>query len=174
MTRPLRSVAPETEGPRDRAWAAAAAVVDPEIPVLSVADLGVLRDVRVDEDGRATAVITPTYSGCPAMLAIELSIVAALDEAGFEDARVETVLSPAWTTDWLTEEGRAALKAYGIAPPAGASKSKLALFGAAPAVSCPQCGASETEKISEFGSTACKSLWRCRACFEPFDYFKCI
>ena len=158
-----------------RAWAAAAAVPDPEVPCVTVADLGILRSVEM-EGGTAVAKVTPTYSGCPAVLAIEFAVEAALRDAGFEP-RVERVITPAWTTDWITEEGREKLRAYGIAPPAkgegGPSTSKMALFGET-AVDCPRCGASDTEKLSEFGSTACKAQYRCRACLEPFDYFKCI
>lgn len=154
-----------------KAYMAAAAVVDPEIPVVTVEDLGILRSVTI-EDGVAVAKVTPTYSGCPAVLAIELAVEAALREAGFE-ARVERVMSPAWTTDWITAEGRAKLKAYGIAPPENASNSIRALFGETE-VACPRCGSLETARISEFGSTACKALYRCEACHEPFDYFKCI
>ena len=153
-----------------RAWDAAATVVDPEIPVLTIADLGVLREVDVT-DGRVDVAITPTYSGCPAMNMIALEIELALERAGFRDAKVHTVLSPAWTTDWMSEEGRRKLKAYGIAPPQPTS-SRRALFGV-PQVACPQCGSDNTELLSEFGSTSCKALWRCKACREPFDYFKC-
>jgi ring-1,2-phenylacetyl-CoA epoxidase subunit PaaD len=154
-----------------RALDAAASVVDPEIPVLSIADLGVLREVRL-VDGTAEAVITPTYSGCPAMNLIALEIEMALENAGFANPKVTTVLSPAWSTDWMTEDGKAKLKAFGIAPPRGKA-SRRALFGEETVV-CPRCGSSDTQRISEFGSTACKALWRCRACAEPFDYFKCI
>ncbi|WP_439374154.1 1,2-phenylacetyl-CoA epoxidase subunit PaaD [Bradyrhizobium sp. DASA03120] len=155
---------------RRRAWDAAASVVDPEIPVLSIADLGVLRDVVLDGDHVEVA-ITPTYSGCPAMNMIALEIEVALERAGFHHPKVRTVLSPAWTTDWISEEGREKLRAYGIAPPQGSS-SRRALFGEQ-AVACPQCGSDKTELLSEFGSTSCKALWRCKACREPFDYFKC-
>ena len=155
---------------RERAMAAAAQVVDPEIPVLSIVDLGVLRSVEVEGDCVRVA-ITPTYSGCPAMRMIELSLEAALRGAGIEQFRIETVLSPAWTTDWLSDEGRRKLREFGIAPPAG-SAPRRALFGA-DAVSCPRCGSADTERLSEFGSTACKALYRCRQCREPFDYFKC-
>lgn len=154
-----------------RAWAAASAVPDPEVPCVTVADLGILRWVRV-EDGTAVAGVTPTYSGCPAVLAIELAVETALLDAGFE-ARVERVMSPPWTTDWITEEGREKLRDYGIAPPVEQSGSKLALFGETK-VACPKCGSDHTEKLSEFGSTACKAHYRCTACGEPFDYFKCI
>jgi ring-1,2-phenylacetyl-CoA epoxidase subunit PaaD len=155
---------------RQRAWDAAASVVDPEIPVLTIADLGVLRDVVVDGDHVEVA-ITPTYSGCPAMNMIALEIEVALERAGFRHPKVRTVLSPAWTTDWMSEEGRRKLRDYGIAPPQ-ASNSRRALFGEQ-AVACPQCGSNQTELLSEFGSTSCKALWRCKACREPFDYFKC-
>ncbi|MDA9442470.1 phenylacetate-CoA oxygenase [Bradyrhizobium sp. CCBAU 51745] len=155
---------------RQRAWDAAASVVDPEIPVLTIADLGVLRDVSLDGDHVEVA-ITPTYSGCPAMNMIALEIEIALERAGFHRPTVRTVLSPAWTTDWMSEEGRRKLRAYGIAPPQ-ASSSRRALFGEQ-AVACPQCGSEKTELLSEFGSTSCKALWRCKACREPFDYFKC-
>ncbi len=154
-----------------RAYAAAAAVPDPEVPCVTVADLGILRSVEII-DGVAVARVTPTYSGCPAVLAIELAVEAALLDAGFE-ARVERVIAPAWTTDWITQEGREKLRAYGIAPPVKASNSARALFGETQ-VACPQCGSTETERLSEFGSTACKALYRCTSCREPFDYFKCI
>jgi ring-1,2-phenylacetyl-CoA epoxidase subunit PaaD len=156
---------------RDRAWAAAAAVVDPEIPVLTVADLGVLRDVKIDND-TAEAVITPTYSGCPAMATIALDIELALEKAGFHAPKVTTVLSPAWTTDWMSEQGKAKLEAFGIAPPERRA-GRRALFAQTP-VACPRCGSADTARVSEFGSTPCKALYRCRACAEPFDYFKCI
>ena len=155
---------------RQRAWDAAASVVDPEIPVLTIADLGVLRDVAITADHVEVA-ITPTYSGCPAMNMIALEIELALERAGFRQSKVRTVLSPAWTTDWMSEEGRQKLRAYGIAPPQ-ASNSRRALFGEQ-AIACPQCGSGSTELLSEFGSTSCKALWRCKACREPFDYFKC-
>jgi ring-1,2-phenylacetyl-CoA epoxidase subunit PaaD len=155
---------------RQRAWDAAAGVVDPEIPVLTIADLGVLRDVVLDGDHVEVA-ITPTYSGCPAMNMIALEIEVALERVGFRGSKVRTVLSPAWTTDWMSEEGRRKLRAYGIAPPQ-ASSSRRALFGEQ-SVACPQCGSDKTELLSDFGSTSCKALWRCKACREPFDYFKC-
>ncbi len=155
---------------RQRAWDAAASVVDPEIPVLTVADLGVLRQVAIVDDHVEVA-ITPTYSGCPAMNMIALEIELALEREGFRNPKINTVLSPAWTTDWMTEEGRRKLKEYGIAPPAPAS-SRRALFGVQQ-VRCPHCGSENTELLSEFGSTSCKALWRCKGCREPFDYFKC-
>ena len=153
-----------------RAWAAAAAVPDPEVPCVTVADLGILRAVRL-EGGVAVARVTPTYSGCPATAMIEMAIEAALRDAGFE-ARIERVLSPPWTTDWITAEGREKLRAYGIAPPEGAA-GKRALFDD-PVVACQRCDSRATRKISEFGSTACKAQYACTACGEPFDYFKCI
>jgi ring-1,2-phenylacetyl-CoA epoxidase subunit PaaD len=155
---------------RQRVWDVAAQVVDPEIPVLTIADLGVLRDVAVI-DGQVEVAITPTYSGCPAMNMIKLEIELALERAGIRDSKVRTVLSPAWTTDWMSEQGRRKLREYGIAPPRAAS-SRRALFGEQQ-VGCPQCGSADTEVISEFGSTSCKALWRCKSCREPFDYFKC-
>ena len=154
-----------------RAYAAAAAVVDPEIPVLTLEDLGVLRGVEL-RDGGIVVKITPTYTGCPATLVIRLAVETALLEAGLPDAKVETVLSPPWTTDDITEEGRRKLKEFGIAPPAGKASAR-ALFGD-DIVACPKCGSTRTTKISEFGSTACKAHWRCEACAEPFDYFKCL
>jgi ring-1,2-phenylacetyl-CoA epoxidase subunit PaaD len=154
---------------RERALAALETVTDPEIPVLTVADLGILRDVSVYDDV-VEVTITPTYSGCPAMNVIALDIETALTRAGIK-ARIRTSLSPAWTTDWLTDAARAKLAAFGIAPPPH-SVSRRALFGEdRPA--CPLCGSIDTEQISEFGSTPCKALHRCRACREPFDAFKC-
>jgi ring-1,2-phenylacetyl-CoA epoxidase subunit PaaD len=155
---------------RQRAWDAAASVVDPEIPVLTIADLGVLRDVVLDGD-RVEVAITPTYSGCPAMNMVALEIELALERAGFRQPKVRTVLSPAWTTDWMSDDGRRKLREYGIAPPQAGS-GRRALFGEQ-TVACPQCGSEDTEVLSEFGSTSCKALWRCRSCREPFDYFKC-
>ena len=152
---------------------AAARVPDPEIPVVTVSDLGILRSVDRDGDGRVVARVTPTYSGCPATNLIEEMVLEALQEAGFEDARVESVLSPAWTTDWISAEGREKLRQYGIAPPENTSNSKRALFGEV-TVACPHCGSARTERVSEFGSTPCKALYRCLSCREPFDYFKCF
>ena len=150
-----------------------AAVHDPEIPILTIADLGILRDVyRRDDD--LVVVITPTYSACPAMQTIEDDIDAALSAAGITNATVETRLAPAWTTDWLSEAGREKLRRFGIAPPAERSADKRMLTASMPTVACPRCGATDTIRISEFGSTACKALYRCRICLEPFDYFKCI
>ena len=155
-----------------QAWAAAAEVVDPEIPVLTIADLGVLRHVMVGAAGTVEVAITPTYSGCPAMNMIALEVELALARAGFPRARVRTVLSPAWTTDWMTPAGRRKLQEYGIAPPPPPGTGRSALFGSTE-IACPRCGALDTERLAEFGSTSCKALWRCRSCREPFDHFKC-
>jgi len=137
---------------------------------LTIADLGVLRDVTVN-DGQVEVAITPTYSGCPAMNMIALEIEMALEREGIRNSKITTVLSPAWTTDWMSDEGRRKLKDYGIAPPM-AGGGRRALFGEQQ-VACPQCGSNATEVLSEFGSTSCKALWRCTTCREPFDYFKC-
>jgi ring-1,2-phenylacetyl-CoA epoxidase subunit PaaD len=142
-----------------RIWQVLHSVPDPEIPVLSVVDLGIVRSVSA-----GTVTITPTYTGCPATQVIERDIRGALDAAGYRGVRIETALAPPWTTDWITPEGRAKLLAYGIAPPLAAGRRTP---------DCPQCGSAETEEISRFGSTPCKALWRCRACAEPFDLFKC-
>ncbi|HET8926560.1 MAG TPA: 1,2-phenylacetyl-CoA epoxidase subunit PaaD [Microbacterium sp.] len=153
----------------ERAWEIAASVCDPEVPVLTIADLGVLRDVAVDAE-RVTVTITPTYSGCPAVDAIRDDIVLALTDAGFDEVDVKLTLSPAWTTDWMTDAGKRKLTAYGIAPPTGraaAGHIRLAL-----AVKCPRCGSLDTREVARFGSTACKALYECRACLEPFDHFK--
>ncbi len=154
-------------------WKILEEVTDPEIPVLTVVDMGIIRDVIEHEDGTTEVVITPTYSGCPAMKTIEINILAALQENGVEKAKVTTVLSPAWTTDWLSEEGKRKLKEYGIAPPQESSQDKSALFGEERAVECPHCGSDNTKLVSQFGSTPCKSLHQCKDCLEPFDYFKC-
>jgi ring-1,2-phenylacetyl-CoA epoxidase subunit PaaD len=152
---------------------AVGAVTDPEIPVLTLDDLGVVRRVEIADDGEIEVDITPTYSGCPAMSVMALDLQAALAGAGFPNARIRTVLSPAWTTDWMSAEGRRKLAAYGIAPPA-AKASRRALFGEEDVLACPRCGSGSTRLLSAFGSTACKSLWRCDSCLEPFDAFKCI
>ncbi len=132
-------------------------VMDPEIPVVSVMDLGIVRDVRADK-----VTITPTYSGCPATDVIERTVREALDANGYGDVAIETVLSPPWTTDWISEQGKKRLREYGIAPP---ELTKSA--------TCPQCGSTDTEEVSRFGSTPCKAQWRCKDCLEPFDRFKC-
>ncbi len=147
-------------------------VHDPEIPVLSIMDMGIVRDIEV-EDKKVFIKITPTYSGCPAMDTIATDIKLKLDGAGYE-TKVKLVLSPAWTTDWINERGRKALEDYGIAAPLEASADKLALFGQSKMVTCTHCGSNNTKLVSQFGSTACKALFQCKDCFEPFDYFKCL
>ncbi|MGE8655458.1 MAG: 1,2-phenylacetyl-CoA epoxidase subunit PaaD [Achromobacter sp.] len=148
-------------------------VPDPEIPVLSVVDLGVVRDVAFEGDA-CVVVITPTYSGCPAMREITEDIRQVLGRHGIGEVRVDTRLSPAWTTDWMSEKGRAALKDYGIAAPAqrAIDISGISRRNAGPAIECPRCGSRDTRLISNFGSTSCKALYRCVSCREPFDYFK--
>ena len=142
----------------DRIMAILSDVPDPEIPAVSITDLGMVRGVRRNPPA---VLVTPTYTGCPATIAISSSIRIALDEAGFENVAVETVLSPPWTTDWITDGGRERLQAYGIAPPAAGP------------VACPRCASHHTQEVSRFGSTPCKALWRCLDCHEPFDRFKC-
>ncbi len=151
----------------DRIMAVLETVPDPEIPVVSVVDLGIVRGVRADPPG---VLITPTYSGCPATLAIEMAVRVALDQAGFAMVPIETVLSPPWSTDWISDRGRQQLKEYGIAPP---PKGADARSMRGDVVECPQCGSTATVEVSRFGSTPCKALWRCTSCLEPFDRFKC-
>ncbi len=148
-----------------------AAVLDPEVPVLTIEDLGILRDVTLDDAGHVEVTITPTYSGCPAMDAITDDVMTALADHGFDDVGVRLVLAPAWTTDWMSDAGKQKLLDYGIAPPQprGAGGVLVAL-----SVRCPQCGSADTCELSRFGSTACKSLWVCTVCKEPFDHFKRI
>ncbi len=142
-----------------RIWAVLAGVPDPEIPVLSIVDLGIVREVSADR-----VAITPTYTGCPATQVIERDIRAALDAAGYRGIRIDSLLAPPWTTDWISKAGRDKLRAYGIAPPGARGERR---------VQCPQCGSSETREVSRFGSTPCKAQWRCLDCLEPFDLFKC-
>lgn len=149
-------------------------VNDPEIPVLSIVDLGIARDVKDTPDGQLEIVISPTYSGCPAMYMLEEQIKETLTRHGFADHVITTKLSPAWTTDWMTEAGKQKLEAYGIAPPEKSTSNKSVLFGGQKKIACPRCKSNNSEQISEFGSTACKALYRCLDCLEPFDYFKCI
>lgn len=156
-----------------RARTIAASVLDPEVPVLTIEDLGVLRRVHVDAAGTLRVAITPTYVGCPAVLAIELAVEAALREGGFANVAIDRVFAPAWSSDDITAAGRAKLTAYGIAPP-NRRRGKAALLFESETVACPKCNSGATTRVSEFGSTACKALWRCEACQEPFDYFKCI
>ena len=147
-------------------------VCDPEIPVLTILDMGIVRKIAVRKE-KVEIDITPTYSGCPAMEMISMQIRQVLENANYE-VDINMVLSPAWTTDWLTQEGRQKLKVYGIAPPLESSKNKLALLGIDNIVECTHCGSTDTKMISEFGSTPCKSLFQCKDCLEPFDYFKCL
>jgi ring-1,2-phenylacetyl-CoA epoxidase subunit PaaD len=159
-------------------WSILEEVTDPEVPVLSVVDLGVIRDIKLfssstGEDG-IEVVITPTYSGCPAMDVIRMNIRMALLQHGFRNVQITTVLSPAWTTDWMSEAGKQKLKVYGIAPPNPKQQvCNTQLFAEEEAIQCPHCNSYNTRRISEFGSTACKALYQCNDCHEPFDYFKC-
>ncbi|WP_197523939.1 MULTISPECIES: 1,2-phenylacetyl-CoA epoxidase subunit PaaD [Cupriavidus] len=165
------------------AWAVLETVPDPEIPVVSIRDLGILRGIGTDADGTLEVVITPTYSGCPAMAQIAQDIGAALDGAGLAPWRIRTALAPAWSTDWISPAGRARLRDFGIAPPGacgsgqegGAARPLRFVPGAAgtrEAVACPRCGSLHTQELARFASTACKALYRCLDCREPFDYFK--
>ena len=201
---------PGAQDPEARAWAVLQQVLDPEVPALSVCDLGIVREVAyagvpaihaapqsapnvqarqphiqsstdIALDGELTVSLTPTYSGCPATEAIEAAVREALHTAGFAQVRTELRRAPAWTTDWITAEGRAKLKAYGIAPPAhlnaapdGSVPIRIVRRADAETVACPRCESADTERLSAFGTTACKSLWRCRACREPFEHFKPI
>ncbi|HVE05846.1 MAG TPA: 1,2-phenylacetyl-CoA epoxidase subunit PaaD [Paraburkholderia sp.] len=190
----------DTDATLTRAWQVLEAVPDPEIPVVSIRELGILRELRRAHDGTLEVVITPTYSGCPAMSQIAEDIGRALDDAALAPYRIVTVLAPAWTTDWITAEAREKLRAYGIAPPGGSCaasaddnesdgpgsgrtpaaanparvNAKIIRFVARPAAPppCPRCGSTHTERLAQFGSTACKALYRCLDCREPFDYFK--
>lgn len=155
-----------------RVWEILDQVSDPEIPVLTIADLGIVRSISILEEG-PKIIITPTYSGCPAMRVIESEIESALAKEGITNVLIETVLSPAWTTDWISEYGRRKLAEYGIAPPVD-EPDKSVLFADAPSVPCPKCHSLNTKMVSLFGSTACKAHYQCNSCFEPFDYFKCL
>jgi len=154
-----------------QAWIILGRVPDPEIPVISVTELGIVRDVQVTDDV-VDVVVTPTYSGCPATEVIERSIREALTAAGAAEVRVTTQLAPAWTTDWIEPQAREKLRIYGIAPPGtrGAGQEQPLPF--VPRIDCPRCGSADTERLSQFGATACKALYRCRSCREPFEYFK--
>ena len=147
-------------------------VFDPEIPVLTLVDLGVIRDVILSDEV-CHVKISPTYSGCPAMKVMEEDVIEKLNEKGITNVTVELVLSPAWTTDWITEEGKEKLRAYGIAPPED-EVDKSILFAKPTVVPCPKCGSTHTKMISQFGSTACKAHYQCQDCLEPYDYFKCL
>jgi len=172
MDTPVYDGTRPTSQPAARAWDAAATVCDPEIPVITIADLGILRGVEVDDEHptHVRVVVTPTYSGCPAMGTIARELREVLTAAGFDEVTVESVLTPAWTTDWMSDEGRDALERYGIAPPQRrpADEPVPVTLG----VRCPRCGSLEVAPLSRFGSTSCKALYQCRSCLEPFDHFK--
>ena len=154
-------------------WSILETVTDPEIPVLTVTDLGIIRDVKLNED-EVDVIITPTYTGCPAMDMITMNIRLALLEQGYNKIKITSVLSPAWTTDWMSEAGKKKLKAYGIAPPNPKQVvCDTKLFAEQEAIQCPHCDSYHIKLISQFGSTACKALYQCEDCKEPFDYFKC-
>lgn len=154
-----------------QAWAILGRVPDPEIPVISVTELGIVRDVQAVDDG-VDVVVTPTYSGCPATEVIERSIREALTAAGAAHVRVTTQLAPAWTTDWIEPQAREKLRTYGIAPPGTRGTGNMQPLQFVPRIDCPRCGSADTERLSQFGATACKALYRCRTCREPFEYFK--
>ena len=156
-----------------RAWHIAGAVADPEVPVLTIDDLGVLRSLTVGED-TLTVSITPTYSGCPAMEAIRDDVVTALNDAGFENVTVNITLSPAWSTDWMSDQGKEKLERFGIAAPSGRSSASGGPVRMRMSVKCPQCQSLNTRELSHFGSTSCKALYQCLDCLEPFDYFKVL
>jgi ring-1,2-phenylacetyl-CoA epoxidase subunit PaaD len=168
----VRPVATKLSNDQQAARAVVAEVADPELPVLTIDDLGILRDVTVDASGHVTVTVTPTYSGCPAMDSIRADIVSALTDNGFGDVSVQVVLAPAWTTDWMTDSGRRKLLEYGIAPPQPRPDGRAVGVSLSPR--CPRCGSPDTRELSRFGSTSCKSLWACSACKEPFDHFKAI
>ena len=162
------------------AWQVLDTVLDPEVPVVSVCDLGIVRDVIDEPAGGLTVIVTPTYSGCPATEVIEQGIVEALVAAGLGPVRVRMQRAPAWTTDWMSESGKAKLRAYGIAPPGpvaippGGAPIRFMARRRLESLACPRCESTNTERIAAFGATACKALWRCRACGEPFEHFKAI
>ncbi|WP_248759088.1 1,2-phenylacetyl-CoA epoxidase subunit PaaD [Pseudarthrobacter sp. SSS035] len=169
------AIAAQEQTHQQQAWEIAATVCDPEIPVLTIEDLGILRDVQVTENQQVRVTITPTYSGCPAMDAIRDDLKTAFAKEGYK-AEVDLVLAPAWTTDWMTDAGKSKLKEYGIAPPSGMA---AAARHAGPvrlqmAVKCPQCSSLNTRELTRFGSTSCKALYVCKDCLEPFDYFKVL
>lgn len=149
-------------------------IPDPEIPVISIIELGVIRDINVSDNTSITLKITPTYSGCPAMKQIEDDVRKKLAENGFTNITIHTIFSPPWTTDWITPEAKEKLRKYGIAPPEHSTEDKSWLTGKTKTITCPRCKSQNTKLISQFGSTACKALYQCQDCLEPFDYFKCI
>jgi ring-1,2-phenylacetyl-CoA epoxidase subunit PaaD len=169
----MQLAAAESGSLEQRIWDVLRNVPDPEIPVLSVVDLGIVRHARIDPTGAVHVGLSPTYSGCPATEVIRSSVAQALHDAGFERVKVVDVLAPAWTSDWITKEGREKLREYGIAPPAEAVSTPRQIARRPAAIKCPRCGSQETTRVSEFGSTPCKALYCCTSCLEPFDYFKC-
>lgn len=180
MNKDHHYIIPEASSDEEKKiWSILEKITDPEVPVLSILDLGIVRNIKLSQypplgNGGIEVVITPTYSGCPAMDMIAMNIRTALQENGLKNVKVTTVLSPAWTTDWMSEEGKRKLKEYGIAPPnPGQQVCNNDFFAPHEAVQCPHCNSYHTHRISEFGSTACKALYQCDDCKEPFDYFKC-
>jgi ring-1,2-phenylacetyl-CoA epoxidase subunit PaaD len=164
----------EKEFSEEQIWELLKDIPDPEIPVITIIDLGVVRQVELTKEG-ATITITPTYTGCPAMKLFEDEIVKKLQANGIKNVSIKMVYSPAWTTDWISDEAKLKLRNYGIAPPVDGTQDKGVLFEGGPKeIECPQCGSKNTELLSQFGSTACKALYKCNSCLEPFDYFKCI
>ena len=166
-----------TAAPVDHAWSVLHTVLDPEVPALSLCDLGIVRAVQANSDGGIEVTLTPTYSGCPATEQIEQDVVSALTHAGLGPVQIKLQRAPAWTTDWISDEGRRKLREYGIAPPGpvppgAAVPIRLVRRTPAPAVECPRCASTDTERLSAFGATACKALYRCLACREPFEHFK--
>lgn len=161
------TASPMTEIVKEKILSLLQEVHDPEIPVLSITDLGILRDIKINGE-EIEVIITPTYSGCPAMDAIQMDIRFKLIEHGYKNVKITSVLSPAWTTDWMSEEGKQKLQDYGIAPPISVAEKLSGRI-----IACPQCNSTNTKLLSQFGSTACKALYQCNDCKEPFDYFKC-
>ncbi|MHA7303401.1 1,2-phenylacetyl-CoA epoxidase subunit PaaD [Pseudarthrobacter sp. MDT1-22] len=170
------ATAAQEQTQQQQAWDIAATVCDPEIPVLTIEDLGILRDVQVTAEHSVRVTITPTYSGCPAMDAIRDDLKAAFAREGYKATEVDLVLAPAWTTDWMTDAGKAKLQEYGIAPPSGmaAAGGHHGPIRLKMAVKCPQCSSLNTKELTRFGSTSCKALYVCKDCLEPFDYFKVL
>jgi len=169
-----KACAGAASGRESSAWAALAQVEDPEIPALSLVDLGVIRFVRTQPGGVIEVGLSPTYSGCPATAVIRRSVAEALTREGLDPFTVTDVLAPAWTSDWISTEGRRKLAEYGIAPPSAPVASTQQLLQGDRPAACPRCGSTDSERVSEFGSTPCKALYRCRSCLEPYEYFKCI
>jgi len=158
----------------EQIWELMHQIPDPEIPVIDIVELGVIRKVKLNNKSSVEITITPTYSGCPAMKQMEDDIRKQLNEAGFSEIKINTVYNPPWTTDWITQEAKVKLNNYGIAPPEHSSIDKGVLLGRERIVKCPRCSSTSTQLVSQFGSTACKALYKCSDCLEPFDYFKCI